>query len=98
MGDKKEVTSHHMGKETGYDLVNGEYSIAPLYCQQFDYLTNKEAGIKEMLNTVADHVAKDLEDIIKKKQEVWRKLSEDIGLDFKNKNWVYHNGIVKEFK
>ena len=98
MGKKnKENPNHFMGKQTGYELVDGKYHIAPLHSGQFDYLADKEAGIKSMLNAVADHVAKDLEEITKARREVWKRLAEDIGLDMQ-KNWVYRNGVVEEVK
>ena len=40
--------NHHMGKQTGYELVDGIYHVAPVYQQQFDAFASKQSGIEKM--------------------------------------------------
>jgi hypothetical protein len=92
---KNENPNHHMGKRTGYDLINGEYHIAPSYIEQFNALYFKEAGIKAMLNAVADHVSEDLKNTAEVRQKIFNDLSEDIGIDLKQQWEYYGNGVLK---
>jgi hypothetical protein len=86
--------NHQKGKVTGYELINGEYHIAPLYQQQFDFLNSKEYGIKTVINGVVDHFAEDLAAIAKQRHEVFVELADDIGISL-NDGWVYNSGILK---
>lgn len=92
---EKENPNHHMGKKTGYELIDGVYQIAPLYQEQFEKLLNRKMGLNGMLNMVSSHVATDLEVISKQSDSIWKELKEDIGLD-DSKNWAYRNGEVRE--
>ncbi|MCK9435728.1 MAG: hypothetical protein M0Q12_00805 [Synergistaceae bacterium] len=90
-----ENPNYHMGKRTGYELINGEYHIAPLYTQQFEELTTKQKGIETMLAMVTNNVSQQLEQIHIAAQRIWEELSNDIGIDRKE-GFVYLNGIVKK--
>lgn len=94
MVKEKENPNHYQGKETGYELINGEYHIAPLYCIQFAELAQQTEGIKLMLEIVTSYAAADLQQISKAKNELWKRLGEDIGIDITS-GWSYGNGIVK---
>jgi hypothetical protein len=83
-----------MGKHTGYDLINGEYHIAPLYCEQFDELMHRTLGIQHMLNMVTDHAAEDLKQISVIRGKIFKELADDIGLDL-GKGWVFSMGVIK---
>ncbi len=95
MKKEKENPNHHMGKQTGYELINGEYHIAPMYCEQLDALMRRAGGIEDMLHIVTHHASVDLEQIRKDEKKVWDALSEDIGLE-KGQAWIYRNGVVKK--
>lgn len=90
----KKNKKHHMGKRTGYDLINEEYHIAPLYLEQFNELNQKTEGIKAMLDIVTSHASKDLEEISKIRGKIFEGIADDIGIDLKE-GWTYCNGILK---
>lgn len=89
--------NYHMGKQTGYYLINGEYKIAPLYQEQLEHMASKELGIKRMLDAVTTHASEDFEALVKVQKKIWGELQDDIGLDA-NTQWVYKNGIVRKME
>ena len=91
---KKVFSNHLMGKETGYEIINGEYHIAPKYWEQFDELKHKEIGIRRMLEMVTDHASEDLKVISEQRQKVFKTISEDIGIDL-SQPWYFLNGVLK---
>ena len=93
MRKEKENPNHRMGKQTGYELIDGEYHIAPLYQDRFENIIFKKKGIGDMLKIVTTHASEDLENLIKLENRIWKDLTEDIGLDTKV-NWTYNRGIV----
>ena len=96
MTKKKEDTTYHMGKRTGYSLIDGRYHIAPAYTIQFEDLRKQRAGIDEMLCIVTSHAAKTLEVIAGQDKKLWDEIIDDIGLDI-NVEWVYyHSGVIKK--
>jgi hypothetical protein len=94
---KKENPNHRMGKQTGYELINGEYHIASLYQEQFTALNFKAEGIKSMLNIVTQHASDDLEEIAKQRQKIFNEMADDIGIDLKD-GWNYCNGVLRPVK
>jgi hypothetical protein len=94
MKKEKSNPNYHMGKQTGYELINGEYHIAPTYQERFSHLTMKQVAIQTLVNSVMDHASQDLQEIIKQQQKVWEDLAEDIGIDIKLK-WVYNGSVLK---
>ena len=86
--------NHHRGKRTGYELINGEYHIAPYYYEQFNKLQHKRKGIETLLTIVNQHAAENLEEISRVNQAIFNDLADDIGLDLKEA-WVHSHGIVK---
>jgi hypothetical protein len=98
MKDKKqENPNHHMGKQSGYELIGGEYYVAPMYQEQFEKLGIKQESINTLLKMVSAHCAAILEEIGEAQKRVWDSIEDDIGLD-KGKLWVYdyRRGVVKE--
>jgi len=95
MAKEKENPNHRMGKTTGYDLINGDYHIAPLYQERFAQIALKRQGIREMLDIVTEHAAKDLELLGEETQKLWQELAEDIGIKI-NGGWIYTDGIVSK--
>ena len=91
----KEAGVHHMGKRTGYSLIDGEYHIAPAYTKQFDNLGAQRAGVDEMLAIVTKHAAKTLEVIAIQHRKLWEEIVNDIGLD-DSAEWMYRDGILKK--
>uniref|UniRef100_A0A6H1ZSL2 Uncharacterized protein n=1 Tax=viral metagenome TaxID=1070528 RepID=A0A6H1ZSL2_9ZZZZ len=96
MKKKKEATNYYMGKQTGYELIEGVYHIAPLYQEQFRRMSLEKSGIDEMLRMVTSHAAKDLERLNKVNEQIWADLAEDIGLNNDMKWQYFPNGTVKE--
>lgn len=90
---KKKNSQHYMGKNTGYELKDGVYYIAPYYINQFDELSSKREGLNQMLGMVSRHVAQDLQEILKAELKVWQDVKEDINLA-DNVNWVYLAGKI----
>ncbi len=97
MKKEKENHNHHMGKQSGYELINGEYHIAPMYVAQFDALEDRAIGIKHMLEIVATHASEDLEQIRKQQRRVWETLADDLGIDL-SKGWKYKNCVVSKIE
>ena len=91
---EKENPNHHRGKRTGYELINGEYHIAPLYWQQFEALNHKANGIQIMLHIVTSHASNDLEEMSKIRQGIFEDVADDLGIDLKE-GWTYSNCILK---
>ena len=89
--------NHHMGKQTGYDLIDGVYHIAPLYQNQFVEIEHKKRGIEQMVTMVTHHASEELTELSKANQEVWKRLSEDLELDIA-KSWSYSNGTIRELE
>lgn len=85
----------HVGKHTGYDLINGEYHIAPIYRERFDEIFATEAGIEKMLSMVVDHVSQDLKHLALKRQALWLEVADDLGIDLKaHPHWRHVNGVL----
>lgn len=97
MKKEQENPNNHMGKKTGYTLIDGVYHIAPVYQEQFDFITHKKVGIDQMLAMVTMHAAQDLTELTKQSEAIWKVLADDIGLP-KDKIWQYLNGVVSEKK
>jgi len=97
MAKEKENPNHHMGKHTGYDLIDGEYHIAPHYTEQFDKLATHKESIAEMVQIVTGFAAKDMEQLIIARKRLFTEIFDDIGLD-QNKQWIYLNGVISEEK
>lgn len=91
---KEENPNHHMGNHTGYELIDGEYHIAPMYQEQFEALGIKAEAIRELLRIVNRHTEDDLVEILKIRQRLWQDISDDIGLD-PGLEWIYSGGIIK---
>jgi hypothetical protein len=100
MKAKTKDTTHFMGKRTGYELINGEYHLAPFYCDQFARLNAEEAGIRKMLEIIIDHASADLKTIEERKKRVFEDIGEDLGIDLKTIGWNYHHGsgVLKQVK
>lgn len=80
---KKENPNHHMGKETGYELIDGVYHIAPMYSEHFDTLNYREQGIKNMLNAVTEHLGLDTSKRYVYQRGTLREIPEDKPLEVK---------------
>ncbi len=93
---EKENPYHHMGNQTGYDLINGEYHIAPLYVQQFDNLACEATGIRVMLEMVTTHAAHDLKTLSEVRMRLWKELEDDLGIDTTTGTWSYQRGVVRQ--
>ena len=94
---KKKKDTNHMGKHTGYELVDGVYHIAPVYISQFGDLGAQRAGIEDMLAMVTRHAAKDLEVVARAYRKLWDDVAEDLGLDITSGEWGYYrNGTIKQ--
>ena len=88
---KKEIkdANHHMGKQTGYTLIDGAYHVAPMYQQDFAKFKDKYVAISEYIKAVTTHVMSLNEEIARQERETWKLISEDLGLDT-NKQWQYN--------
>lgn len=96
MSKEKADTNHRMGKYTGYDVVDGGYRIAPRYEQQFDECNYREAGIKQLINSVLDHANNEMASIMERRQKLFEELADDIGIDLTSGNWSYGHGVLKK--
>ncbi len=91
--------NYHMGKYTGYQLINGEYHIAPMYQGRFEALRERELGIRRMLDAVTGHAAAELAEIAKSEVNLWRDLGKEKGLDLANNyKYIYSKGIVHKIE
>jgi len=83
MGKKKttEESTHHMGKHTGYSLIDGVYHIAPSYVTAFGETAILRSGVDEMLASVTRHAAITLSQITKSRKRIWDDIIDDLGLD-----------------
>ena len=97
MPKKKIDTTHHMGKHTGYHLIDGVYHIAPAYSIQFDDLLAQWEGVDDMLGCVTRHAAKELEALAKQRIRIWDELLDDLGLKLADGPWEYYrDGTIKK--
>ena len=98
MGKKKttEESTHHMGKHTGYSLIDGVYRIAPSYVTAFEETAILKVGVDEMLASITRHAAVTLSQITKSRKRIWDDIIDDLGLDA-NIVWGYHpDGTIQE--
>jgi len=95
MKKEKVNPNRHMGKYTGYELINGEYHLAPVYQERFGRLIAREYGIKTLVNSINEYFAGDLAEIGKQSQQIYKDIAEDIGIDIVNEVWNYNGGILK---
>jgi hypothetical protein len=86
-----------LGKQTGCDVIDGVYHIAPMYVQTFDMLRERRVGVDRLITTVTDHCVELNAAIERAQSEVWARIREDLGLD-PNKTWEYKDGVVTEVK
>ena len=91
---EKANPNYHEGKRTGYNLINGEYHIAPCYIEQFARLSTREEGLRKVIEIMTAHFAQDMTDIARIRRKIWAELEDDLGLD-KKVNYNYSNGIVR---
>ncbi|KKM72171.1 hypothetical protein LCGC14_1423220 [marine sediment metagenome] len=94
---QKEDPNHHMGKRTGYELIEGAYHIAPMYRGQFDAVLHKRRGVEDMIGSVTKFTSDTLAQLSVQKQNIWKEIIDDLGLD-QNKVWLYdfRSGTVFE--
>jgi len=93
-----EESPHHMGKRTGYRLIDGEYHVAPTYSTAFAETTAQKAGVEAMLAAVTKHATETLAEITKANRRIWDDLTDDIGLD-RSLMWVFgSDGVVRKVK
>ncbi len=97
MKKQKEDQNHHMGKSTGYELIDGVYHIAPVYSIAFDKLADRAQGIDQLVRSVTIHAAEITRDIASERREIWNRVLEDLGLD-ETKMWRFSNGTIFEEK
>jgi len=88
MVKKVKEANHSMGKRSGYELVDGVYHIAPMYIDAFAKLADRNAGVDNLVKSVAKHVAELNKDIACEQRNLWLRLYEDLGLD-KSKTYQY---------
>ncbi len=96
-GSKSKVDpNHHMGKHTGYELVDGVYHIAPSYTLAFAELNDRAEGVDMFMKTVTRYVAELNAEIQKENRRQWDRLCDDLGLD-RNKRWEqFPDGTIRE--
>jgi DNA replication protein DnaD len=97
MKKEKENPNHHMGKYTGYELINGEYHIADQYTQAFYALNTRAESIKRVVRVVSDNAAEQLKDIVDAEHKLWKDIQDDIGI-YISKAWQLKGSIIKEKK
>ena len=90
MKKEKINPNHHMGKRTGYELINGEYYIAHCYTDEFAELNYKEQGIASMFNGLIEHAQNDMKVIAKQRHDLFATIADDIGIDLSDGNWTYN--------
>ncbi len=95
MGKQKETSNHHMGKHTGYELVDGVYHIAPLYTERFNGISARRKGIEDMLAAVTRESSKGLEVLALEDNKVWADVVDDLGLG-KDTTWSFINGTIQK--
>ena len=93
MSKEKEDTNYHMGKHTGYSLIDGVYHIAPIYTKQLEDLAMQKIGVDEMLGSVTRHAAKTFELLLRMNRKLWEDMVDDLGLD-PTIVWKFQNGTV----
>ena len=86
---KKKDTNYHVGKHTGYSLIDGIYHIAPAYTIQFNELAVQRIGIDEILGSVTHEVIAD------RNKKLWDRIIDDLGLE-PDGLWVYRNGTIQK--
>jgi len=92
----KEKKNHFMGKHTGCTLINGEYHLAPVYQDQFSAITNEKVGLDSLLVSVNSYASKEFANINKKKDHLFKIISEDLGID--TSGYEYSGGVLRPIK
>lgn len=96
MPREKPDPNHHAGKHTGYCLVNGEYFLAPSYRRELDGLRFEGEGVNALIRATDDYAAKQYARIMERRHELWKRLSDDLGVDFiaAKARYNYETGAV----
>lgn len=99
MKNKTEDKNYFMGKETGYELINGVYHVAPRYQNIFERIMAQKTGVDALVQSVSKYAAETGAQIASEQSRTWVMLYDDLGLD-KTKNWGYdyRDGTISEIK
>ena len=90
MTKKKESSNYHMGKHSGYELIDGVYHIAPIYTDHFARLADRQNGVDRFVKSIVRHAAEINNEIAVEQRSLWERIYEDLGLD-REINYTYHN-------
>lgn len=84
--------SHFMGKYTGYELVDGQYHIAPTYREEFDRIFEASRGVMDIVEAVNAFAAQQKAALHRREMGLFRRISDDIGLPLHRLK--YTHGII----
>ncbi len=81
--------NHRMGKYTGYELVRGEYHIAPTYTDSFTRLSDRRISTDTFMQSIVKYVTEINKGIACEQRKLWEQIYEDLGLD-RTKRWTFN--------
>lgn len=83
---------------TGHELIDGVYHIAPAYISQFEKLAARASAVDQSLKATVRFITELNEDIATDRNNLWKRVQEDLSLD-PTKVWECRpDGTIREKK
>lgn len=76
------------GKRTGYEIRGGKVYPAPFYTRAMDQIMDREQGVNELVQAVANYAAAEHTRLAALQRQWWEELFEDLGMQG---DWTYHD-------
>ena len=96
-GKKGQPQTHKLGAKFGYgyeQLDNGDIKLAPALSNGINGLLARELSIKSLINHIMEYSVKEMESVIKGKEQFWEDVTEECRLDRSKYIYTYNNGII----
>jgi len=97
---KKETwPKHQMGQHCGYDLFeDGSIRVAPKYTDELRVIREQELAMEALLATVTRQCHELLTPILRRREQIWRDMAEDYGVQIEGRALSTLTGILKPAK
>lgn len=84
-----------MGKSSGATITDdGSIDLAPMYADEFRSLARREASLWQIQTGTLKFVQSGFDECHRDSARLWRRVSEDLGLDFDNNEVsIQHRGV-----
>lgn len=87
---KQKPDTHRLGKNTGYDLRDGKYFLAPIHQESFQRTVDERRALELLLQMVTNHVAERLAVVTAAQTKWWKVVEGDLGVVFRGNGYQYN--------